>query len=111
VASRWSDEPVLVSDSLAGLVTSLRSDTAGAATAGTTSARAVGGVFGRWSEIVGDSVAAHVQPVRLDGERLVVDVDDPSWATQLRFLEANLRDRIREVTGASVGHFEIRVRR
>ena len=31
-------------------------------------AQAMGGVFGRWDEIVGDAVAAHVQPVRLDGD-------------------------------------------
>lgn len=104
---------MLISDSLAGVVKSLRPASTGSAGAGTSavSARAVGGVFGRWAEIVGDSVAAHVQPVRLDGERLVVEVDDPAWATQLRFLETTLRDRIREVTGAPVGQFEIRVRR
>ena len=71
----------------------------------------MGGVFGRWQEAVGDAVARHVQPVKLDGARLVVEVDDPAWATQLRFLEANLRERLLEVTGARIEHFDVRVKR
>jgi hypothetical protein len=41
----------------------------------------------------------------------VVEVDDPAWATQLKFLEANLRDRLLEVTGARIEHFDVRVKR
>jgi predicted nucleic acid-binding Zn ribbon protein len=72
---------------------------------------AIGGVFGRWEEAVGSAVAAHVQPVKLDGEVLVVEVDDPAWATQIRFLEGTLRDRLREVAGAHVERLEVRVAR
>ncbi|MEY4174087.1 MAG: hypothetical protein RI900_1252 [Actinomycetota bacterium] len=71
----------------------------------------MGGVFGRWEEAVGAAVAAHVQPVKLDGSVLVVEVDDPAWATQIRFLEATLRERLREVAGASVERLEVRVSR
>ena len=71
----------------------------------------MGGVFGRWEESVGAAVAAHVQPVKLDGSVLVVEVDDPAWATQIRFLEATLRERLREVAGASVERLEVRVSR
>jgi predicted nucleic acid-binding Zn ribbon protein len=104
-----SSEPVPLSQSLAGVVKSLRGSEA--AKAGSVPAQAIGGVFGRWSEAVGDAVAAHVQPVKLDGDRLVVEVDDPAWATQLKFLEATLRQRLEEVTGAVIRQFEIRVRR
>jgi hypothetical protein len=52
-----------------------------------------------------------VQPVKLDGDRLVVEVDDPAWATQLKFLEADLRERLRDVAGATIRQFEIRVKR
>ncbi len=72
---------------------------------------AMGGVFGRWEEAVGAAVAAHVQPVKLQGATLVVEVDDPSWATQLRFLEATLRERLAEVAGAVIDTVEVRVRR
>jgi predicted nucleic acid-binding Zn ribbon protein len=71
----------------------------------------MGGVFGRWEEAVGAAVATHVQPVKLDGSVLVVEVDDPAWATQIRFLEATLRERLREVAGASVERLEVRVSR
>ena len=99
-----------LSESLGGVVRSLRGT--GARDEGaTTSVRQLGGVFGRWKDAVGEAVARHVQPLRLDGTRLVVEVDDPAWATQLKFLEANLRERLLEVTGAQIDEFEIRVAR
>lgn len=101
-----SADPIRLGDSLTGVVRSLRPDTAAAP-----SAHSLGGVFGRWVEAVGEPVAKHVRPVKLDGTRLVVEVDDPAWATQLRFLEATLRERIREVTGVALDNIEARVSR
>ena len=98
--------PVRLSDSLDGLVHDLRSDASAA-----TSVASMGGVFGRWDDAVGAAVAAHVQPVKLDGTRLIVEVDDPAWATQLRFLEATLKQRLAEVAGARVETIDVRVRR
>lgn len=72
---------------------------------------AMGGVFGRWEVAVGDAVARHVQPIRLDGTTLVVEVDEPAWATQLRFLESTLKRRLLEEAGAVVETVEVRVRR
>lgn len=72
-------------------------------------AAAVGGVFGRWADIVGEAVAAHVQPIRLDRDRLVVEVSDPVWATQMRLLTDRVRARVAEVTGTTVESVEIRV--
>jgi predicted nucleic acid-binding Zn ribbon protein len=66
-------------------------------------------LFGRWEEAVGAAVAAHVQPVKLDGTLLVVTVDDPAWATQLRFLEGTLRQRLLDVAGAVIETIEVRV--
>jgi len=77
----------------------------------TASAAAMGGVFGRWEQDVGAAVAAHVQPVKLDGTTLVVMVDDPAWATQLKFLEGTLKQRLLEVAGATVERLEVRVSR
>ena len=104
-----ADDPIPLRDSLAGVVKSLRASDSGRGAA--VPARAIGGVFGRWNEAVGDAVAAHVQPVKLDGDRLVVEVDDPAWATQLKFLEATVRERLQQVAGATITQFEIRVRR
>jgi predicted nucleic acid-binding Zn ribbon protein len=103
------DEPMALSESLSAVVRALRQDPASDTPAVTASA--LGGVFGRWQEAVGDVVAAHVQPIKLAGRTLVVEVDDPAWATQLRFLEATVRQRLAEVAGADVETVEIRVRR
>lgn len=102
-----SRDPVPLSESLSGVVRSLRGPAATTA-AGMT---AMGGVFGRWNETVGEAIAKHVQPVKLDGSKLVVEVDDPAWATQLKFLESNLRERLLESTGARIDSFEVRVKR
>src|SRR5215470_3827679 len=75
-------------------------------------AKATAGVFGRWEDVVGAHVAAHVRPVVLDDGRLVVDVDEPGWATQLRYLEAELLERLAAVAGpGAVRTIEVRVRR
>ena len=101
--------PVRLSDSLAKVVADLRDEPPGT-TEGATVA-SMGGVFGRWEAAVGAAVAAHVQPVRLDGTRLVVEVDDPAWATQLRFLDETMKRRLGEVAGAQIDTIDVRVRR
>lgn len=106
-----SRDPVPISATLSGLVRSLGPVERGSRTPSGATSAAMGGVFGRWEEAVGAAVAAHVQPVKLDGSVLVVEVDDPAWATQIRFLEATLRERLREVAGASVERLEVRVSR
>ncbi|MFZ9629853.1 MAG: DciA family protein [Ilumatobacteraceae bacterium] len=105
MSARERNEPISISDSIHDVLRSMRDDGGRSPV----SASAVAGVFGRWVEAVGDAVAAHVQPVTLDGTTLVVKVDDPSWATQLRFLERTLRERLAEVAGVEVEHLEIRV--
>ena len=64
---------------------------------GLTTSAGFGRLFARWAEIVGPTMAAHVDPVRLDPERLVVRVDHPAWATQVRHLADSLLDRVAEV--------------
>lgn len=105
-------EPIPLSESLGGVVRSLRGpEPVSVGGLGGASVQALGGVFGRWAQAVGDAVARHVQPVKLDGTTLIVEVDDPAWATQLRFLEATVITQLRDVAGAVVDHLEIRVRR
>ena len=71
----------------------------------------VAGVFGKWEEIVGASVAANVTPVRIENQTLVVEVSESSWATQVGFLESTIRQRILEETGSEIVSVEVRVRR
>jgi predicted nucleic acid-binding Zn ribbon protein len=45
---------------------------------------AVGGVFGRWPEIVGSDIAAHCRPLAYEDGVLTVVTDSTAWATQIR---------------------------
>ena len=94
-------DPIPLSASLDAVVKSLRGP----------SRAAVGGVFGRWAEAVGEQIAAHVQPVRLDGGKLLVEVDDPAWATQVRLLSSTIIERLGTVAKVEVTGIEVRVER
>lgn len=94
-------DPVPISSSLDGVVRSLRGP----------SRSAVSGVFGRWDEAVGVQIADHVKPVKLDEGVLLVEVDDPAWATQVKFLAATITQRLGEVAGVQVERIEVRVER
>lgn len=74
-------------------------------------ARTLTTVFAHWDELVGQAMAAHVRPLSLAGGALVVAVDHPSWATQVRWLAPQLLARLAEATGQElVTHLEVRVR-
>ncbi len=73
--------------------------------------RELGGVFGRWDAAVGPSVAAHVQPVRLDRKVLTVAVDDPAWATQVQLLHDELLACVVAASGVDLDRIEVRVAR
>jgi predicted nucleic acid-binding Zn ribbon protein len=72
----------------------------------------VGRLFARWPDIVGPTLAEHVQPVRLDRQALVVVVEHPAWATQVRRLGEALLDRVAEECAvARPVRVDVRVRR
>lgn len=52
-----------------------------------------------WEQIAGEGLAGHVQPVRLHGGVLVLQADSPAWATEVRFLTAELIRRSNDVLG------------
>ncbi|MFF1837130.1 DUF721 domain-containing protein [Streptomyces sp. NPDC058231] len=70
---------------------------------------AVGGVMGRWPQIVGEDLANHCVPLRYDEapeERvLTVQCDSTAWATQLRLLAPQLVARL----NADLGHGTVRL--
>jgi predicted nucleic acid-binding Zn ribbon protein len=78
-------------------------------TLGAPGATALAALFERWEDIVGPAVAAHARPLKLAGGVLTVAVDEPGWATQLTYLEADLVRRVEEVVGAGAVR-EVRVR-
>jgi len=94
-------DPISLTSALDAVVKSLRGP----------SRKAVGGVFGRWDEAVGEQVAAHVRPVKLDAGVLVVEADDPGWATQMKFLAETVIERLADVAGVRVERIDVRVDR
>jgi len=85
-------EPKPLRDSLDGFARKLGAPQAGA----------LAMVFARWDEIVGPGVAAHARPISLVQGALLVAVDQPVWATQLRYLGPRVVERIGEIAGAGV---------
>jgi predicted nucleic acid-binding Zn ribbon protein len=67
---------------------------------------AAGALHGRWPELVGADVAAHVAIVAFDLDPgsgsgvLVLAADSTAWATQMRLMTAVLHTRLEEELGA-----------
>ncbi|MCU4187099.1 DUF721 domain-containing protein [Acidiferrimicrobium sp. IK] len=81
---RWQQEPAPVGSSLDRLARRL----------GAPPPDVLSAVFARWEEMVGPQVAAHAAPRSLRGGVLVIAVDEPAWATQLRMLSGDLLARL-----------------
>ncbi|KIH98743.1 hypothetical protein LP52_11450 [Streptomonospora alba] len=60
---------------------------------------AIGGVFGRWNEIVGDYNAQHLRPVSYEAGELVVAADSATMAAHARAMVRDLLRRLNEELG------------
>ncbi|MBR1759584.1 MAG: DUF721 domain-containing protein [Schwartzia sp.] len=47
-----------------------------------------------WPDIVGEAVACHVRPVRMDFKKLFLAADAPVWANEFHYMERKIIDRI-----------------
>lgn len=69
---------------------------------------AVATLMAQWGEIVGDDVAAHVQPVAFADGELTLQADSTAWATQVRLLLPTLSQAIaRQVGSGTVGRITV----
>jgi len=93
------DEPVPLADALAKIGAEL----------GLPPGDAHGTLEARWVEVMGADVAAHARLVSLRDGMVTVAVDDPLWATQLRYLEPAIVARATALLGAGVA-VRLRVR-
>ncbi|MGW4977962.1 DUF721 domain-containing protein [Streptomyces mirabilis] len=70
---------------------------------------AVGGVMGRWPQIVGEDLAKHCVPLKYDDDPdervLSVQCDSTAWATQLRLLAPQVVARLNQ----DLGHGTVRL--
>jgi predicted nucleic acid-binding Zn ribbon protein len=59
---------------------------------------------GQWGEIVGPALAAHTELRSLREHTLTIAVHAGPWATELKYLRSELRDRVAAVIGADRIH-------
>jgi hypothetical protein len=77
---------------------------------GTPSVAGVEVIFERWGEVVGVAMAGRTRPLRIDGDALIVSCDEPAIATHVRFLQAELVERLRQLSGdRRVARIDVRV--
>ena len=94
------DEPVPLSDALAKVGAEL----------GLPPGDAHATLTERWDEVVGADVAAHARLVSMRDGLLTVAVDDPIWASQLRYLEPAIVTRATALLGpGAVASMRVRV--
>ncbi|BCI50727.1 UPF0232 protein [Mycolicibacterium litorale] len=63
---------------------------------------AEGAVFGQWSTVVGEQIAAHATPSTLREGVLTVAAESTAWATQLRMVQSQLLAKIAAAVGDGV---------
>jgi predicted nucleic acid-binding Zn ribbon protein len=59
-------------------------------------------VFGMWQTLVGEDLASHCRPVKLEEGELTIEAESTAWATQLRLLSGKLLHRIGHEVGRDV---------
>jgi predicted nucleic acid-binding Zn ribbon protein len=59
-------------------------------------------IFDLWSAAVGDGIAANAQPAAFKGRLLVVHVNSSAWLHQLRFLKADIIEKVNAALGKSL---------
>jgi predicted nucleic acid-binding Zn ribbon protein len=59
-------------------------------------------VVASWSEVVGTDVQSHARVRSLQDGECVVEVDEPAWATRVRYLGPELQRRANERCGSEV---------
>ena len=62
----------------------------------------VGGVIGRWREVVGAEIADHCTPESFEDGVLLVRTDSTAWAANLRVLTSQLLRRLADDVGEGV---------
>ncbi|HOT41424.1 MAG TPA: DUF721 domain-containing protein [Syntrophorhabdaceae bacterium] len=51
-------------------------------------------VFTVWEDIVGSKIAIHARPSKIKGKILYVEVDDPLWHAQIKYMKRDIIGRL-----------------
>ncbi len=68
-------------------------------------------VFTRWDELVGEELGAHLRPLRVDGQVLVVAADHPAWATRARLETGRILAQVQALGQTAVERLDVVVER
>jgi predicted nucleic acid-binding Zn ribbon protein len=55
-----------------------------------------------WEDVVGESLREHTRPVRVDGGRLVVAVEDSVWKQEISLLQGEIIEKLNDRIGSEV---------
>ena len=68
-------------------------------------------VFDRWDEVVGAALAERTRPSGIDGQVLLLSVDEPAVASHVRYLEPQLVARLGTLLGPDrITSIQVRVK-
>lgn len=51
-------------------------------------------IFSAWNDIAGARMAAHTRPTNISNRILYIEVDDPLWLSQLKYMKQEIVDKI-----------------
>ena len=75
-------------------------------------ARALGDLYDLWPEVVGPAVAERSRPIELLDGVLVIGCDDAAWASQIGWMETQIKTRCATVfEGVEVRRIQLRIGR
>lgn len=82
-----------------------------ASTLGLSSVDVINELFLGWNDIVGPDLGIHCSPVRLEDGVLTVKANDQQWATELKWVRAQMITRCNEVLDPVNAIHEVRITR
>jgi len=59
-------------------------------------------VFSAWNTIVGERIADHTKPVRVTDHILYVEVDDPLWLAQMKYMKGEILCKVEDMVKKDV---------
>lgn len=54
-------------------------------------------IYQHWSAAVGETIASHCKPLRVVDNYLLIEVDHPGWATEIKYLEKELVTKLKKI--------------
>lgn len=67
-------------------------------------------IINLWPSLVGERMNAHARPAKIDGKELIVSVDHPAWATEIRMQNSRIVSELeRELKSPLINRLKVHV--